>query len=100
MESRIAHDPDVGNQTVAFTIARTSGGPATKTFAATGPGGAPKKTRDAGLSAGTARRVTLDGTPREIIQQLADMLPTLSQQEMLILAPPPPGLRHIRTSPL
>ena len=49
------------------------------------------KSRDAGMSAGTARRVVLRGTAAAMMRQLADILSSLSQHEALIPAPPPAG---------
>ena len=75
---------------VAFTIVRSDQTPLTKIFEA-GLNGVPMKSRDAGMSAGTARRVVLRGTAAAMMRQLADILSSLSQHEALIPAPPPAG---------
>lgn len=74
---------------IGFTIV-TSEQPLTKTFAA-GPDGSPQKAKDAGLSAGTVRRVVLRGSADEIARQFAGTLSGLAQNEALIMAPPPAG---------
>src|SRR5687768_10939831 len=74
--------------TVAFTIV-IGRQPLTKTFAV-GDDGRPVKSRDAGLSAGSAARVVLQGTSTAIAAQLAAHLKGLTSNQALILAPPPP----------
>jgi hypothetical protein len=55
---------------IAFTIVRSDQTPLTKTFEA-GPNGVPTKSRDAGMSAGVARRVVLRGTAAAMMRQYA-----------------------------
>lgn len=88
MENRIARD--AASVEISFTIIESSSGPLTKTYTV-GPDGAPVKAKDAGMSAGTAKRMTLCGTPTDVAEQFADMLSALKQHEALIMAPPPSG---------
>lgn len=81
--------PEPEQTEIAFTVA-TGRAPLTKTFGV-GPDGKPTKTKDAGLSAGTATRVTLSGTPANLAVQLAGRLKSLEPTQALILAPPPAG---------
>jgi len=82
-------DTDTREAVVSFTIA-SSDAPLTKTFTL-GDDGKPRMSRGAGLSAGSARRATLSGTPDDMAGQLAGLLSSLSANEALIPAAPPAG---------
>src|SRR5262249_24958243 len=51
--------------------------------------GAPQKAKDAGLTAGRARREVLRGSPDDLARQFATKLRGLTQNEALVMAPPP-----------
>ncbi len=76
-------------QTLAFTVV-TSDEPLTKTFTL-GDDGKPRVSGGAGVSAGSARRVTLTGTAGDMAEQLSEHLTALSKHEALIPAAPPAG---------
>lgn len=74
---------------LAFTVAESERA-LTKAYTV-GPDGLPAKLADAGMSAGTARRVELSGDPGAIMRRLAEHLTQLTSHQAIILAPPPAG---------